>query len=369
MINIDTIKLSISLEYLYGFDASCFNAEVDTIDKDGKDGKAEIVMLKLKQEYLPNGLRSLIIRNNKHNDILLEFSSKLLEDSYHVGINRESIYYLIMQLKQKLNHIVQIDFNFISRAKVLLCHIKQDLKFDNPENVLSMLGINRGNPIYNINDYEKNKGLEIKRKVKNNNERMVIYSKEKELKNKVNANIDSYNKLMLEGTLRFEMNLRTYSAMRKAFGIPKSVKDIPLSMILEAETNPILTQFQKVFNSPALISEDTQLSNENDRKRKNTDYQNSLRLAMAKELDYNMQSIQSYLKAFFAKNRDKYYAERKIYLKICENHLKNNNVSVNVYKEIEEKLIEKNNESFFTWFDNDNYEFEEPEMPELSEVI
>lgn len=184
--------------------------------------------------------------------LTLEFSSKILKEHYPLLISRETIDECLDNLNQL--GLCTIDVNGILESGCITSmDVTTDVPFDLSNEVLDCLNEQVGGyRRFKWRHYE-NEGIEFVRDVKSPDckECIKLYRKGKEIKNFNNR--DFLNSLSYEQRFkledyfadktRIEMSLNTQRKIREYF----KVEDTYISEVLNSTANPLLKQFDKIF--------------------------------------------------------------------------------------------------------------------------
>ena len=199
--------------------------------------------------------------------LTIEFSSKILIDKYIHLISKTTI-------KECLNNINQLNICSIDVDNILLngvitsLDVTRDINLTLNDDILNAL--NR-----QVNNYRRYKwihynkeGIIFSKNVKSKDctETMIVYDKEKEICASHNKDFLSYVSQPQSlvnyfiGKTRFEVTLDTPQKIMNYLNLT----DTKVSSVLNAKTNPILYQYDKIFSSPKLVSETSKFNNYED---------------------------------------------------------------------------------------------------------
>lgn len=252
MIRIDSCRLNLGAAALKEYRKECY---YDTIQADNNTiYKATGT---LKKEYLPFGVKSVIVdrdtNNGKPQNITLELSAKIMQENYFDLINKNNIELLV----DKLNSGTAIKFDknkFIDESIVWRFDNTYNLQVKNEvSKYIAAMFEYKSSLKYDLKKYD-NSGITIIKDVRTAayKERMVFYNKYEEII--TDKQIHKYiNVNQFDNILRCEANIRGLEQIRKAIGIERDKErikglrqDIKLIDCLNANTNPnlkILTNF------------------------------------------------------------------------------------------------------------------------------
>lgn len=178
----------------------------------------------------------IIEKNRSNRELLIEFTGKILEDAYPELISSQNI----RQCFENINKqgICQLNIDAILQdATVVKCDVTQDVVYDNLRRLTS--GIRSS--IFNSNKYlcrPNGDNLTITNNVSTRNRkiRLVIYDKERESNNRVQAGA-------FANKIRFEMNLTSMAQIRERL----KITDNALSSVLNSTATPILDFLNKII--------------------------------------------------------------------------------------------------------------------------
>lgn len=272
------MKLITSIDYISNINSTIFLA---TTNLD------EVLYNKYQQDK-PYSL--LILIDYSHNELVLEFTGKILLDKYSELINRETIIDSLNNIN-KLN-ICRLDVEAILHdSEVVKCDVTKDIDAD--------INVINSTIRQNLTNYRKwtvksyNSGIVLENSVSTPRykKRLAIYNKGKELE-KVN-NINFINSLTEKDTLlsyfknkvRFELNINTKQQIRQLLNVPNN----SIQNVLNAKANPIL----------AVIDEAVKYEPHQQKQRTLRDYEHELLL---RDCDYDMIKVEAQVRALSSKN-------------------------------------------------------------------
>lgn len=279
MIKFDKLKLVTNIDYISDIDGSKFvlNSKEDTI-----------LYYKYQQER-PFSL--LVMVSYQHNELVLEFTGKILLDNYQNLINEYTIKDCLVQINRLGICHLYID-SIMKDCTVVKCDVTKDIECNQMQDIIA-------NAKQNLSNYNKwiakpygKGGITIENMVKTPKykKRLIIYDKAKELQlaekryflNAVSnpSEILSY----FNNKIRFELNINTMDQIRNLLNIPNN----SLSAVLASKANPILT----------VIDEAIKYNDCQQRTMTLRDYEHSLLL---KECDYNMSAVEAKVRALSSK--------------------------------------------------------------------
>lgn len=245
MLKFDKLKIVTNIEDISDINTSVFVAQT-------KDG--EILYYKYKQEK-PFSL--LIQADYYKQELVIEFTGKILLDDYPQLINRNNI----IQCIETINGmgICRIDIEAIlAHGEVCKCDVTKDVLSTQMQEIISQLKQNLTNyDKWTCAKYQGN-GLVIYNTVKTDKykKRLSIYDKGKELGKACNREFfDSIQNQQamrnyFKGKIRFELNIDTKALIRQLL----VVTDNRLHSVLSSNANPILTVFDEAVRQNGITS-------------------------------------------------------------------------------------------------------------------
>ena len=184
--------------------------------------------------------------------LTLEFSSKILKENYPKLISKDTIKECLININQL--DICEIDVdNILAEGAITSVDVTYDTNFILDDEALNALNSQVNNyRRFKWTHYEK-EGITFTKDVKSKGctETITLYNKEKEIC--TSHNKDFLNSLSrpqsiidyFKGKTRFEITLDTPQKIMKYL----NVADTKIFTVLNSNTNPILTQFDKVFGN------------------------------------------------------------------------------------------------------------------------
>lgn len=272
------MKLITSIDYISDIDSSAF-LSVTKFD--------EVLYYKYQQDK-PYSL--LIMIDYVHNELVLEFTGKILLDKYSQLINRENIKDCLNNIN-KLN-ICRLDVEAILLgSEVVKCDISKDIATD--------INVINSTIRQNLTNYRKwtvkqyNSGIVLENVVSTPRykKRLAIYNKCKELEKVNNINfidtLTSKNEILsyFKNKVRFELNINTKQQIRQLLNIPNN----NIQNVLNTTANPILT----------VIDEAVKYEPQQQKAQTLRDYEHELLL---KDCDYDMVKVEAKVRALSSKN-------------------------------------------------------------------
>ena len=238
MITFDKLKIVTNIEDITNIDTTVFVTQT-------KDG--EILYHKYRQE---SPFCLLIQADYNKQELVIEFTGKILKEDYPQLINRNNI----VQCLEAINGmgICRIDTEAIlAHGEVCKCDVTKDISSTQMQEIIAQMK-------QSLTNYEKwscakyqGNGLVIYKTVKTDRykKRLSIYDKHKELTMACNREflntISNREELLayFQDRIRFELNIDTKAQIRLLLG----VMDNRLHSVLSSNANPILTVFDEAI--------------------------------------------------------------------------------------------------------------------------
>lgn len=212
----DTIKVGFDGEILKDFNKKFFNIE----SKNYTDSNNRTIIF-TSHKKLGLGINKIKLSESKSE---LQISAKILKEKYLDGISYHTIERVIDEINK--SGIIKLDLiEFVNNAIVHRLDVTNNYDCDNVKRSLVDLAYLGANKNFKTDTYKT--GLVFQSKNKTDNTRLIIYQKYEDLKRKTVENNMMKNYIDIETTknkLRFELNLRKYEAIRRAFGFRFPVK-------------------------------------------------------------------------------------------------------------------------------------------------
>lgn len=278
MIKLDKVKIITKLDYV-----TYFNEEI--FEKTIKNKRIEKYTFYQKTPYsLFIGLDILA------NELILEFTGKILKDNYPKLINKDTIQQCFEEILKR--GVCSFDVEAVM-ANHYVCKVDVCCDFDCKDIAEVSTFIKSNIRSYNRYTAKRlfNGNFIVERNVttKGRKRRLTLYDKSKELMQ--SANRAFRTSLKDEGAVmdyfmdkaRFEMNLNSMEQIRESFG----VEDTTLQTILDSECNPIVRFLDEV------LEDDSVAARHNARR----DYINELILA---DCGYNLERVEATMRKFYA---------------------------------------------------------------------
>lgn len=246
LITFDRIKIKSNYKYL-------LNTKVKFNEKFNSRSREKIGMYYSSKDDINIPYNLYIAVSYVKQTLTLEFSSKILKEKYPYLISKDTIKECLININQ-LN-ICDIDVDSIlSNGAITSVDVTYDANLILSDNLLDVLNSQ-------VNNYRRFKwahydkeGITFTKDVKSKDctETITLYNKEKEICTSHNKNfLNSLSQPQsvidyFKGKTRFEITLDTPKKIMSYLNLP----DTKISSVLNSDTNPILTQFDKVFGNP-----------------------------------------------------------------------------------------------------------------------
>lgn len=278
MIKFDKMKLITDIDYISNIDNSVF-LSVTKFD--------EVLYYKYQQDK-PYSL--LIMVDYAHNELVLEFTGKILLNEYPCLINKDTIKTCI----DNINKLGICNLNrdlIINNSRVIKCDVTKDIECNMNLIIPSVR--------QNIVNYSKwtakpySNGLILENVVSTPRykKRLAIYDKRRELEQGNSkhfiSNLSNGNELLdyFKDKVRFELNLNTMYQIRQLLNIP----DNNIQSVLNSTANPILS----------VIDEAVKYKETKIRAVTLRDYEHEL---LMKECDYDLTKVEAKVRAYSKKS-------------------------------------------------------------------
>lgn len=278
MIKFDKIKIVTSTDYIINLNTERF-ITVTKYD--------EVLYYKYHQE---TPISLLIIVDFEHNELVIEFTGKILFENYPNLICSETI----VQCLQNINRlgICKLEVDAILKdAEVVKCDVTKDIKCDF-KSLISTIRQNITNySKWNVKSYGNGIVIENVVATPRYKKRLAIYDKGNELRKATNINFinslkNSYEVIdYYKNKMRFELNINTKQQIRQFLNIPNN----QLVNVLSSKANPILTVIDEAikYESPLIKTLTVR------------DYERGLLL---KDCDFDLVRVEAKLRSLSSKN-------------------------------------------------------------------
>jgi hypothetical protein len=232
----DSLKLTSDVDALKDYKTACF----DLNTKQSRDKK--ITWLTSNRQDL--GIKSIKIFDGA---IEIETSAKILKDQYLSGINENTFERYVDEINR--SGLIVLDLQkFYEIAKVQKIDVTKNIYPSDIGKTITDLSIYSAEKKYSVEPYKT--GIEVHAKAKSNNERFILYDKQKELSRNIKPNRELLQYFPVEtskGILRAETNFRHYRDMRNAFHISKN-SILYFKELLQSDVNVLSETFDRLYN-------------------------------------------------------------------------------------------------------------------------
>lgn len=272
------MKLITSIDYISSINTKQFVAVTKYND---------VLYYKYHQES-PNSL--LIMVDYAHNELVVEFTGKILLDNYPRLISNETI----DKCLQNINRlgICRLDVEAILHdSEVVKCDVTKDIECD-LKTLTNTIRQNITNYFkWNIKGYGNGIVIENVVSTPRYKKRLAIYDKGNELRKATNINfinslenscniIDYY-----QNKIRFELNINTKQQIRQLLNLPNN----KLDNVLLSKANPILTVIDEAIKYESPLNRPLSVR----------DYERRLLL---KDCDFDLVKVEAKLRSLSSKN-------------------------------------------------------------------
>lgn len=279
MLKFDKLKLVTKIDYISDIDYSKFilNSKEDSI-----------LYYKYQQErpfYL------LVMVNYQHNELVLEFTGKILLDNYTNLIHL----YTAKDCLSQINRLGICHLNvesIMTDSNVVKCDITKDIECGSMQDIITNVRQNLSNYKKWVTKPYRKEGITIENVVTTPRykKRLIVYDKAKELQSANNRYflnaVSNPNEILsyFNDKTRFELNINTMDQIRNLLNIPNNT----LSAVLTSKANPILSVIDEAIKYNVCQQRTMTLR----------DYEHSLLL---KECGYDMSAVEAKVRALSAK--------------------------------------------------------------------
>lgn len=185
----------------------------------------------------------IIIVDYNNNELVIEFSGKILKDNYPHLIGADNIENCLSAINEM--NICQLDVErVISDAIVAKCDVTKDIEVEDKTSLFSYVRQNLANyRKWIVRDYQDGITIENCVRTPRYKKRFILYDKARELRRAANnAFLSSLNNRQdveqyFQNKLRVELNINTMLQIRELL----EVEDNDLMTVLTSQTNPILS--------------------------------------------------------------------------------------------------------------------------------
>lgn len=199
----------------------------------------------------------IIMADYQHEELVLEFTGKILLEKYPQLINKDTIKECLYNINHLGVCIIDVE-SIINDSYVTKCDVTKDIAIADIKTINSIIRTNiSNNQKWIVKGYKG--GLVIEKVVSTTRykERLIIYNKAKEMQGASNSNflsaVSNQDNILsyFQGKVRFELNINTMSQIRNLLNISSN----DLRIVLSAKANPILTVIDEAItpNKPQHI--------------------------------------------------------------------------------------------------------------------
>ena len=243
MLCLDKVKIITSINNIKDINEDIFQTNI----------KGGILQYHKYQQKRPSSL--LIMNNYEKNELVIEFTSKILKDNFIHLINKNNIHECFSNINQLNICTLDID-NILNNSEIVKCDPVKDITFHEDMKVLK----NHTNS--NLSNYDKWKskpyknGFTVENTVSTprSKHRIIIYGKAKELGMADNQpfldSLSDKEKCLshYEDKIRIELNINTKSQIRELLNI----SDNQLMSVINSDANPILIVLNKAIKETSV---------------------------------------------------------------------------------------------------------------------
>lgn len=270
MITLDRLKLVTSANYVTNLNQSFF---LRTPTKSGA------YYYKYHQD---SPFLLTIIVNPQINELVVEFSGKILQGDYPKLISRDTIRQCFDNINNLGLCLLDID-SILCYSNVCLCDVTKDVLCSYP---MQQIKTHLKASIINYDKWIvkkcQNNGLAVYNSVttKRRFKRFIIYDKAEEMKRAGNrsflSSVENPSQLLnqFSGKIRVELNLRSMEQVRNYLQIP----DNDLQSVLESNSNPILSIWDEAINETTPVNVEV--------------YNKTEKLALLKQCNFDLQAVE-----------------------------------------------------------------------------
>ena len=277
MIKFDKMKLVTSIDYVSEIQYDLFNINMR---------QDEVLYYKYE---LKSPFYLLIMINYSKNELVLEFTGKILLEHYPSLINKDTINECIDNINTL--GVCKLDRDLIiNNANVVKCDVTMDVEGD-----ISMIIPSLRQNIVNYAKWNTKpyfKGIVLEKVVSTDRykKRLSIYDKQKELRQKSPkyflSSLSNENEVLdyFKDKVRFELNINTKPQVKQLLNIP----DNNIQSVLNSTANPILSVIDEAvkYEQPRVVTYTLR------------DYEHELLL---KDCDYDLEKVEAKVRVYSKK--------------------------------------------------------------------
>ena len=281
MLCLDKLKIVTSIDYIKNIDLSKFQVNI----------KNDVLQYHKYQQKQPCSL--LIMVNYEHNELVIEFTGKVLGDNYKSLINKNTIQECFTNINNLT--ICKLDIDMIlNDSEVCKCDVTKDVVCPNIKGLKQHIKTNLANySKWVCKPYKNGFILENIVGTPRFKNRVTVYNKSKELK--MANNLPFLNSLSnkedvlsyFNDKIRIEHNINTKSQIKQFLNIPNN----QLVNVLNSDANPILTVFNKALKEIPINNTCAILS-----------LKERLYELMLEKCDFDLSKVEAEIRYFSSKN-------------------------------------------------------------------
>lgn len=279
MLKFDKMKLVTKIDYINDIDYGKFvlNSREDNI-----------LYYKYQQER-PFYLMAMV--NHQHNELILEFTGKILLDNYTNLIDIYTAKDCLSQINRLGICHLDVD-SIMQNCNVVKCDVTKDIECKQMQDIITNVRQNLSNYKKWITRPYQKEGISIENVVKTPRykKRLIIYDKAKELQSTDNRHflnaVSNSDEILsyFNNKIRFELNINTMDQIRNLLNIPNN----NLLAVLASKANPILS----------VIDEAIKYNDCQNRTMNLREYEHCLLL---KDCNYDMSAVEARVRTLSAK--------------------------------------------------------------------
>ena len=280
MLKFDRLKLATSSQYITNFNQTQFL-------------EIPIEQGAYYYKYHQDSPFSLTIINNpRKSELVIDFTGKVLKDTYPSLISRETIRQCFDNICAM--NVCDLDIDAIlENSEVCLCDVTQDIACNYPmEEIKKHIKASIKNYDKWLVKKCKNNGLIISNSVTTPRrfKRFIIYDKSKEMNLSENRGLLSIVKNpdtllhQFEGKVRIELNLRSKEQIRNYLHIPNN----QLQAVLNSTSNPIIEVYDEAITETITTTDKI--------------YNKTEKLALLEQCEYDLQAVEMRIREHTSKN-------------------------------------------------------------------
>ena len=229
--------------------------------------------------------------NYQHNELVLEFTGKVLLDNYTNLIDTYTAKDCLSQINRLGFCYLDVD-SIMEDCNVVKCDVTKDIECNQMQDIITNVRQNLSNYKKWVTKPYRKEGIAIENVVKTPRfkKRLIIYDKAKELQSADNRHflnaVSNPNEILsyFNDKTRFELNINTMDQIRNLLNVPCN----SLSAVLASAANPILS----------VIDEAIKYNDCQHRPMNLRDYEHCLLL---KECNYDMNAVEAKVRTLSAK--------------------------------------------------------------------